>query len=276
MSYAFICYSSSDIQDAETIRDYVESRGFRCWMAPRDVPTGAYYPTQIVNAIKQCDAMIVIASSNLCNSGHATNEISIAFDKDKVIIPFLIEDLVFPDELLYYLNRKHWIHFHGDYKESLSTLVEDLSKWVTPTLVKKTSEEAPKPSEELTWKQVQDISIKSIDGAILNTIKENANTISELLYTITETSQIKISAAEHFIEELSDLVLNASKDKILKIEGKAGIGSSLFIQTLFFTLLEKIESSESRPYLPIYLDLKYYEAIADGDDFENSLKSYID
>lgn len=148
-------------QDAETIRDYVESRGFKCWMAPRDVPAGANYATQIVKAIRQCDAMIVIVSKNLCNSGHATNEISIAFDKNKIIIPFLIEDIQFPDELIYYLNRKHWIHYQGNYRKSLPTLVEDLANWITPSLVKKHTGGLTESSQELTGKPVQDTTIKN-------------------------------------------------------------------------------------------------------------------
>lgn len=124
----FISYSSKEKETAKRVCSFLEKNKFTCWIAPRNVDPGENYPTQIVNAIRKCEVLILLASENTNVSGHVSNEVSIAFDNKKPIIPFKIQDVKFSDEYLYFLGRKHWIEAHGNIEAGLEKLLETVSR----------------------------------------------------------------------------------------------------------------------------------------------------
>lgn len=88
MNRVFISHSSKQAQEANRICRFLESHGIPCWMAPRNIDPGSNYPTQIVHAIRECSALVLLASEYTNVSGHVSNEVSLAFDSHKTIIPF--------------------------------------------------------------------------------------------------------------------------------------------------------------------------------------------
>ncbi len=130
----FISYSSKDKEQAQLVCEYLESIGIPCWIAPRNIKPGENYPTQIVAAIRKCSALILLASEGSNESGHVSNEVSIAFDNRKKIIPFKLYDIAFTDEYIYFLGRKHWIDASYDFGEGLDTLGETLSKYLNQSM----------------------------------------------------------------------------------------------------------------------------------------------
>ena len=92
MHEVFISFSSRDRNVALNICKFLEDNGISCWIAPRNVDAGTNYATQIVSAIKRCRVFVLAASVNTNESGHVSNEVSLAFDNKKPIIPFKIED----------------------------------------------------------------------------------------------------------------------------------------------------------------------------------------
>lgn len=126
MSKVFISYSSKQAQKAEAVCNFLESRGVSCWMAPRNIDPGSNYASQIVRAIRESSALILLASEHTNTSGHVSNEVGLAFDNQKTIIPFKLEDVQFSDEYLYFLGRKHWIDAFKDFTVGLETLLQTL------------------------------------------------------------------------------------------------------------------------------------------------------
>ena len=124
--YVFISYSSKETDTAERICSYLEFNHVNCWIAPRNVEAGANYASQIVNAIKKCEVMLMLASENTNVSGHVSNEVSIAFDNTIPIIPFRLEKFEFSDEYLYFLGRKHWINAYEDWDLGLAKLLDTI------------------------------------------------------------------------------------------------------------------------------------------------------
>ena len=124
----FISYSSREADVAIKVCEYLENNGIICWMAPRNVIAGSNYATQIVSAIKSCSVLVLLASENTNASGHVSNEVSIAFDSKKVIIPFKLQDFEFTDEYLYFLGRKHWIEAHMDFNSGLELLKSTINE----------------------------------------------------------------------------------------------------------------------------------------------------
>ena len=70
---------------------------------------GGAYAAQIVHAIKECSVLVLIFSKYVNESEHVGNEIDRAFNANKPIIPFVIENTEINEELDYYLSRKHWL-----------------------------------------------------------------------------------------------------------------------------------------------------------------------
>lgn len=122
----FISHSSQQAAEARKVCEYLESHGIPCWIAPRNIKPGGNYATQIVRAIRSCSALVLLASENTNVSGHVSNEVSLAFDSKKTIIPFKLEDVAFSDEYLYFLGRKHWIDAYQDFERGLEMLLATL------------------------------------------------------------------------------------------------------------------------------------------------------
>ena len=97
----FISYSSKQEKEANEICAFLEKKGVVCWIASRDIDSGRDYPKQIVQAIRACPAFILVASEDTNISEHVCNEVSMAFDEKKFIIPFKLQNITFTDTYLY-------------------------------------------------------------------------------------------------------------------------------------------------------------------------------
>ncbi len=123
----FISYSSNDKEIAFQICLAIEKSGLVCWIAPRDVMPGAKYAKEIVGAIQNCSIMLLVFSESSNKSEHVENEIDIAFNEGKTIIPFKITDTEMSAELKYYLNKKHWVDGLPEPESHFEKLVEQIS-----------------------------------------------------------------------------------------------------------------------------------------------------
>ena len=60
----FISHSSVDSKLAYAMCDYLEEKGIRCWIAPRDVQGGTEYAEAIIMGIRSCKIMVVLFNKN--------------------------------------------------------------------------------------------------------------------------------------------------------------------------------------------------------------------
>ncbi|HEY5473318.1 MAG TPA: toll/interleukin-1 receptor domain-containing protein, partial [Candidatus Limnocylindrales bacterium] len=147
MADIFISYSSEDGEVAKTLRAYLESEGYPCWMAPDDVKGPLTYPEQIMAAIEACRAMVVLVSEAANDSGHVANEVSAAFDSHKAILPIRVEDVQPARSLAYLLRLQQWVDAfpgpidrHADeLRESLAALLGAVSDQLPDASKKKPS-----------------------------------------------------------------------------------------------------------------------------------------
>ena len=126
MGKVFISKSSKNDEVAMQVCDYLEERNVKCWIAPRDQIAGREYSTQIVEAINNCEHMIVIMSRDAMESGAVNSEIEIASQHSKPIITFKIENVNLNEQLRYYLSRKHWIEAFDDFEQGLKVLYKNI------------------------------------------------------------------------------------------------------------------------------------------------------
>ena len=105
----FISHSSKDKAVADKLCEYLEQHDIKCWIAPRNVLGGMPYAREIFNGIDESQILLLIFSGNSNVSRHVEREIDRAFNKEKVIIPFRIEECFMSDVLSYYMGVNHYI-----------------------------------------------------------------------------------------------------------------------------------------------------------------------
>lgn len=106
----FISHSSQNSGIAMSLVEYVETNGLKCFIAPRDIVGGISYAEQLVHAINDCSVFLLLVSEEINKSEQVLNELEIAVDNNKIILPFKIDESTYNDSYKYYLKRKHWIN----------------------------------------------------------------------------------------------------------------------------------------------------------------------
>jgi len=105
----FISYATEDKRTADAVCAAVEARGFRCWMAPRDIAPGMPYGEAIVDAIQRSRVMVVVFSSHANTSVNIRKEVERAVSRGVAILPLRIEDVPPAKALDYFLGSLHWL-----------------------------------------------------------------------------------------------------------------------------------------------------------------------
>lgn len=104
----FISYSHRDKKTADTLCHFLEQKGIRCRIAPRDVDAGSY-TRSIIEAINGCIVMVLVFTKNANFSIHVKKELERAVSKEKPIIPFRTEEVEPIPEIEYCIGDMHWI-----------------------------------------------------------------------------------------------------------------------------------------------------------------------
>lgn len=127
MKDVFVSYTSNDTDYAFLIVKYLEQRGINCFIAPRDIDPGRAYAANLMRALEDCKAVVLIASSNINNSEHVLNEVDVIVEKKKPILPVFIEEFDLNDDFRYYLGRKQWIlAYPNDFNTYLVKIMDSI------------------------------------------------------------------------------------------------------------------------------------------------------
>jgi hypothetical protein len=105
----FLSYSYQDKTSADAVCHSLESKGIRCWIAPRDVVPGADWQQSILDAITGSKAVVLLFTGHTNQSENVKKEVSAAFDTSAIVIPFFIEDVKPLGSLKYQLLGVHWL-----------------------------------------------------------------------------------------------------------------------------------------------------------------------
>lgn len=129
----FISYEHQSKSIADNICAYLESKGVRCWYAPRDVV--GPYADAIVNAIEECKVFVLILNHNSSESVHVLNEVEMAYKRimqgNLTLVPFKVDDGTLSKSMEYYVKRLHWI---DAVSATLEQAIDQLYKQLVPIL----------------------------------------------------------------------------------------------------------------------------------------------
>ncbi len=92
MSHIFISHSTNDKEYVRELAAELRNRGFEVWLDDKAIRAGQHWMAELEQAVEDCAALIVVMTSNSRNpKSWVHNEISLARELEKPILPLLLE-----------------------------------------------------------------------------------------------------------------------------------------------------------------------------------------
>ena len=135
----FISYSTKNKNVADAIVANFEQHDIRCWYAPRDILPGQEWVSAIKEGLTTAKVFVLIYTDESNMSRQVMNEVALAFNAGKTIVPFRLTEGVMNDELEYYLTRVHWL---DAVSKPLERNIEALRQYVEANLHRPVKEDA--------------------------------------------------------------------------------------------------------------------------------------
>jgi hypothetical protein len=124
----FISFASKDVKVAMTLCSALESRGFSCWIAARDIEPGANFQSAIVQALRSAKVMLLVFTANSNTSEEMTKELALASQRKLIVIPIRVEDVTPNDAFAYEFATRQWIDAFADWEVSIDQLSRRISQ----------------------------------------------------------------------------------------------------------------------------------------------------
>lgn len=128
----FVSHSSVDKQVADAVCAALESKGVRCWIAPRDIPAGSSWGASIVEGIEDSRVMLLVFSAQANKSDQVMREVERAVAKKKPVVPLRIDAEPMRKDFEYFLASCHWVDATSG---TLESHLEGLTKRVRRLLL---------------------------------------------------------------------------------------------------------------------------------------------
>jgi predicted ATPase len=105
----FLSYASEERNRALHIADALEGAGLSVWIDRRGIAVGRRWSREIAAAIRSCTAFAVLCSAGSMRSRNVRQELQLAWDFDRPILPLLLEPIAFPEDRAYFLHGWQWV-----------------------------------------------------------------------------------------------------------------------------------------------------------------------
>ena len=99
----FISYARSDREKVMPVVDILRGTGISVWSDEAKIDTATLWSEEIVDAINNCKAMVVMLSQNSTGSDNVVKEVMLASENKKKILPVYLEPTKIPRKLQYQL-----------------------------------------------------------------------------------------------------------------------------------------------------------------------------
>ena len=189
MHEVFISYKTNepdlgnnDESVAKELYQQIKAAGISCWMAPIDLPGGCDYSLRIRKAIKDSRIALVVFSRFTDKSRYVPQEVRIAFDNGKIIIPFNLDrSPVNSDRWDLHLGGSQCIDASGDYRLKIPELITALRNELglndnDPIIEQESSREIEEKESEI-WPPAEQVQIDTD----LNEVNEDSPSWKERL-----------------------------------------------------------------------------------------------
>src|ERR1700674_904607 len=108
-SYVFLSYASADRIRALHLADLLEAHGVPVWIDRKSIAGGTNWGSEIVRGVEGCTALAILYSGASTDSPNVQQEVQLAWENRKSILPLLQESVRVPSVLHYALVGRQWI-----------------------------------------------------------------------------------------------------------------------------------------------------------------------
>jgi hypothetical protein len=126
MAHIFISYSRKDQETTNQIVARLKERGFPVWIDHEGIKGGKLWRVEIVEAIDNADAFVLMLSPNSAASDNVRKEVDLAESSNRKIFPVLLAPVALPPQLRYQLAGIQWIDYFSNPEEKFNELVNVL------------------------------------------------------------------------------------------------------------------------------------------------------
>lgn len=127
MAAVFISHSSANQDKAEELLKKLESASISCWFAPRDIPPGAVYSSEIPKAIGECTYFVLLLSNEAQNSPFVMLELDQAIKRRKEILPMALEQMDQNESTNFLINAKQAVDATKDFDGAVKKIIKTIS-----------------------------------------------------------------------------------------------------------------------------------------------------
>ncbi|MDP4199849.1 MAG: TIR domain-containing protein [Bacteroidota bacterium] len=103
MAHVFISYSRSDSSQALELLDVLRSNGIDTWIDRTGIEGSSSWGSEIAKAIEDCGTLLLLLSPRSVSSRHVEREVMLAFEREKRILPVILEPVEIPISIRYQL-----------------------------------------------------------------------------------------------------------------------------------------------------------------------------
>ena len=139
MTTYFLSYARADQTIALRLADDLIAAGISVWVDQYEILPSQHWDRAVESAVRGCEGMIVALSPRSVASPNVADEISVAIDDGKTMIPVLIE----PCKLPLRLTRMNYIDATRDYSGALRRCLAAVAGAHAPGATEQTSSAAP-------------------------------------------------------------------------------------------------------------------------------------
>jgi len=122
----FISYSRKDEAFALEVYERLTVAGFHVWIDQRSIRPGMSYAEEIVRALEQATAVILLFTEPANQSPEIHKEIQLAANRRLPILPVRLADVTYHPALAYHLAAAQWIDGTADRRQAIDTLIDHL------------------------------------------------------------------------------------------------------------------------------------------------------
>lgn len=105
----FISYASEDSVRVQEITARLTSAGARAWVDKEKLAGGSVWAEELVRAIKNASVVMLMCSDAAMRSWAVKQEIQVAGEAGKVLLPVLLEHTNYPAQLEFFLAGRQWV-----------------------------------------------------------------------------------------------------------------------------------------------------------------------
>ncbi len=107
--HCFLSYASADREAAVRLAALLEESGIPVWIDRTGIQGGASWAEEIVGAIRAASTVVVLCSAASMQSRNVRQELQLAWDEDRPILPVLLEPADFPDSIAFFVKGRQWV-----------------------------------------------------------------------------------------------------------------------------------------------------------------------